>query len=256
MVNLLNSDLISQPLADVKSAESAENEHANGEVYEPWRSMDDDQRKGCVILSSRGVSDVGVCESLGITGDELISYRGSDDYREQVALQSSKLTKRDLDADDAWGRLENLALEEVTERITNQGHNMEMSEMLQAARTANAAKRKHGRLSDVGNRGIQDANGNVINVSNVTQINIPHIFLDNLQKTINGDAVVQSESELTERYAGFTNRNMDAAKVGDLLNVDLASNGKKSKNALTDQEAMRGVFEDADFSDLISDDVV
>lgn len=246
----------SAELSDLTVSAVNESSKASMQTYEPWEAMDEDQRKGCVILSSRGVSDVGVCESLGITGDMLISFRATDNYREEIAKQSGALVKRELNADEKWGSVENLALQNVEEQIRLTGHSMELSELLQAARTANAAKRKHGRLSEVGNKATQDANGNIINVSNVTQINVPSIFLDNLQKTVEGNVEVLSESKLTEQYAGFSNQNMNAGKVGDLLNVDLNKKQSKSANVLNNENTMMGVFEKEDFNNLIDDEVI
>lgn len=212
-------------------------------------ALDDEQVEGIVVLTSRGVSDSGICMSLGISLEQLFTFRESENGRKLIAEQAAELTRREVTADDEWGVLEETALTYLRQRVVTEHRTLETHEMLAIARAANQAKRKHGHLSDANKMlGKATAGDGTINVQyNTVQLQIPHILLDRIQKVVSGNEVVQSESQLTELYGAYTNRDMDAVAVGKLLNVDVNGHSNTNKkNVIEDAQVMRNVFTNTD----------
>lgn len=240
--------LLGEPIKEPEP--SQEKLQTRQERQEP--ELSDELKQGVTLLSSRGVSDGGICESLGISEGQLLDYRATTEFRDSVSDQSSVLLNRELESDDYIAQTENVALKALLERVSYESRSMDSSEILQIAKFANSAKRKHGRLAD-NKESVQG--GNVIgHQGNVVQLSMPMLFVNHVQNLNEGKERVMKEEELTEKYSKFTNQNLDAKRVGELLEVDLTNRNKQSKHAVIDEDVMGIMFENPSNHGAISDE--
>lgn len=232
MVQLLGED-------PIEPGPSQEELQARAGHQEP--ELSDELKQGVTLLSSRGVSDAGICESLGISEGQLLDYRATTEFRDSVSSQTSVLLNRELESDDYIAQTENIAMKALLERVSYESRSMDSSEILQIAKFANSAKRKHGRLAD-SKEAVQG--GNIIgHQGNVIQLSMPMLFVNHVQDLSAGKERVMKEEELTAKYSKFSNQNLDAKRVGELLEVDLSNSNRQSKHAVIDEDVMGIMFD-------------
>jgi hypothetical protein len=101
-------------------------------------SVDGITRARAGSLSAHGLSDMQIADILLLSIEQVISIRGTDEFKKKYAEEADRAIQAQIDRDEGWDAVEEKSLEVLIETLK---FNRDPKFALLAAKTANSAKR-------------------------------------------------------------------------------------------------------------------